>query len=417
MLYCPENGTEADPIRRAALALADGTVLEGVGFGASAEDRGKSFSIPGSSATRRASPTRPTAARSSARPTRSSATTASIPARFESDRPQIAGYVVSELCARPSHATSRKTLDDWLRENGVPGIAGIDTRALTKKLRVRGVMTGLLAAADRPARLRPACAARPGSSPTPTPATSSPRSRRPRSASTTRGPPKTVVLIDCGVKMGIVRALVRRGVSVVRVPADTDAGRILAFAPRGVVISNGPGDPRRAGAADRRGPPAPRRAASPLRHLPGQPGPGPGRRRRRPTSSSSATAARTSPASRRAPSAATSPARTTASPSTRPTPAPRLGRLVPQRQRRHQRGHPPRPPARFRRPVPPRGLPRARPTPSSSSTRSSRRPDEEAAARSFSSAAAPSRSARPASSTTPAARPSRPSRRRASRSS
>ncbi len=60
--------------------------------------------------------------------------------------------------------------------------------------------------------------------------------------------PKTVVLIDCGAKLGIVRALVRRGVSVVRVPADTGAARILAFAPEGIVISNGPGDPKRAGA-------------------------------------------------------------------------------------------------------------------------------------------------------------------------
>jgi carbamoyl-phosphate synthase small subunit len=57
---------------------------------------------------------------------------------------------------------------------------------------------------------------------------------------------KTVVLIDCGVKMGIIRGLVRRGVSVVRVPADTGADRIMAFSPRGVVISNGPGDPERA---------------------------------------------------------------------------------------------------------------------------------------------------------------------------
>jgi carbamoyl-phosphate synthase small subunit len=60
---------------------------------------------------------------------------------------------------------------------------------------------------------------------------------------------KVVVLIDCGVKMGIVRALARRGVSVVRVPADTTAERILSFSPRGVVISNGPGDPKRATAA------------------------------------------------------------------------------------------------------------------------------------------------------------------------
>jgi len=55
---------------------------------------------------------------------------------------------------------------------------------------------------------------------------------------------RIIVLIDCGVKQGIIRSLVRRGVCLVRVPADTDAERILGFSPRGVVISNGPGDPK-----------------------------------------------------------------------------------------------------------------------------------------------------------------------------
>jgi carbamoyl-phosphate synthase small subunit len=63
---------------------------------------------------------------------------------------------------------------------------------------------------------------------------------------TNPGARKAVVLIDCGVKHGIIRSLARRGVSVIRVPAATEAARILSFAPRGVVISNGPGDPKRA---------------------------------------------------------------------------------------------------------------------------------------------------------------------------
>jgi carbamoyl-phosphate synthase small subunit len=63
---------------------------------------------------------------------------------------------------------------------------------------------------------------------------------------TNPGARKSVVLIDCGVKHGIIRALARRDVSVIRVPAATEAARILSFAPRGVIISNGPGDPKRA---------------------------------------------------------------------------------------------------------------------------------------------------------------------------
>jgi carbamoyl-phosphate synthase small subunit len=66
------------------------------------------------------------------------------PKSFESDKPRIWGYAVSEQCDHPSHATSEKTLADWLKENGIPGISGIDTSALTKKLRIHGVMLGIL---------------------------------------------------------------------------------------------------------------------------------------------------------------------------------------------------------------------------------------------------------------------------------
>jgi carbamoyl-phosphate synthase small subunit len=247
VLYSSENGTEADPIRRAALALADGTVLEGVGFGAVARTGGEVVFNTGIVGYPE-SITDPSYRGQILCQTYPLIGNYGVdPAHFESDRPQIAGYVVSELCARPSHVTSRKTVDDWLRENGVPGIAGIDTRALTKKLRVHGVMTGLLAADDgprSPARLRREAGevadpnARDLVAEVTTPEI---RIYNPRA-------PRTIVVIDCGVKLNIIRALVRRGVAVVRVPADTDAGRILSFAPRGVVVSNGPGDPRRAAA-------------------------------------------------------------------------------------------------------------------------------------------------------------------------
>jgi len=236
---------EADLIRRAILALADGTVLEGIGFGASAKIGGEVVFNTGIVGYPE-SITDPSYHGQILCQTFPLIGNYGVDlARFESERPQIAGYVVSELCAHPSHETSVKTLDDWLRENSVPGISGIDTRALTKKLRVHGVMPGLLAAADGPlnvarlrreARIAPDPNARDLVAEVTTPEI---RITNPRAK-------KTVVLIDCGVKQGIIRALVRRGVSVVRVPADTDAGRILDFAPRGVVISNGPGDPKRA---------------------------------------------------------------------------------------------------------------------------------------------------------------------------
>jgi len=162
---------------------------------------------------------------------------------FESEKPRVWGYIVSELCEVPSHATSEKTLDAWLKENGVPGIAGVDTRALTKKLRLHGVMLGILetyyakadlAALRREARLIP------------------PPDRRHLVGEVTTKKVKvynkderpTVVLVDCGTKLGILQALLRRNVRVVRVPADTPFEKIMDHAPAGVVISNGPGDPK-----------------------------------------------------------------------------------------------------------------------------------------------------------------------------
>ncbi len=247
MLYCPENEREEALIRRAVLALADGTVLEGLAFGAAAKAGGEVVFNTGIVGYPE-SITDPSYHGQILCQTYPLIGNYGVdPSSFESERPRIAGYIVSELCREPSHATSRKSLDDWLRENGVPGIAGVDTRALTKKLRVHGVMPGLLAVADGPlgaGRLRreARAVADPNARDLVAEVTTPEiRIYEPRAS-------RTIVLIDCGVKMGIVRSLVRRGVSVVRVPADTDAARILDFSPGGVVISNGPGDPARAAA-------------------------------------------------------------------------------------------------------------------------------------------------------------------------
>jgi len=163
---------------------------------------------------------------------------------FESDKPKIQGYIVSECCEVPSHASSEKSLDAWFKENGIPGISDLDTRALTKKLRVRGVMLGILetyytkvdlAALRREARMIP-----------------DPNKRHLVGEMTVkkikvynRDRKKTVVLIDCGAKLNILQSLLRREVKVVRVPADTSAAKILEYAPDGIFVSNGPGDPKR----------------------------------------------------------------------------------------------------------------------------------------------------------------------------
>ncbi len=166
---------------------------------------------------------------------------------FESDKPKIWGYIVSELCEVPSHASSEKTVDVWLKENAIPGIAGLDTRALTKKLRAHGVMLGILetyytktdlASLRREARLIP-----------------DPNKRHLVGEVTAKKikvynkDQKTcLAIIDCGMKLNILQSLLRRGVKVVRVPADTPYERIMDYAPAGVLVSNGPGDPKQCAA-------------------------------------------------------------------------------------------------------------------------------------------------------------------------
>jgi carbamoyl-phosphate synthase small subunit len=167
---------------------------------------------------------------------------------FESDKPKIWGYIVSELCEVPSHATSEKTLDHWLKENGVPGIAGLDTRALTKKLRVHGVMLGILETYFKKTDLR---ALRQEARLIPDP------NKRHLVAEVTakkikvynKEVAKGVTLIDCGAKANILNCLLKRNIRVVRVPADTDFQKIMDYAPSGIVISNGPGDPKQCTAA------------------------------------------------------------------------------------------------------------------------------------------------------------------------
>ncbi len=161
---------------------------------------------------------------------------------FESARPRIQGHAISELCTEPSHATSEKTLDAWLKDSGVPGISGIDTRALTKRLRVHGVMLGILQTYDGRADIK---ALREEAKYIPDPNT------RDLVSEVTVAEPKgygdgdkTVVLIDCGAKENIVRSLVKRGARVVRVPAGTGHREIMKHDPGGVVVSNGPGDPK-----------------------------------------------------------------------------------------------------------------------------------------------------------------------------
>lgn len=164
-----------------------------------------------------------------------------LPLHFESDKPHVLGVIIHELCEYPSHWANRKSLHEWMLEEGIPGIYGIDTRKLTKKLRVKGVMMGALEVSEGDVDVDSLMSA----------VEKAPKydyldlvaEVTVKEPVVYENPGPTVVVIDCGVKYGILRDLLKRGLRVVRVPRDWSADKILSFEPKGVVVSNGPGNP------------------------------------------------------------------------------------------------------------------------------------------------------------------------------
>jgi len=166
----------------------------------------------------------------------------------ESRRIQVRGFVVREECPLPSHWQSTGTVHDYLASQGIPGIAGVDTRALTRRLRSVGVMMGAITTDETPeealARLRAAPSygsidfVRQVS-------TEQPYDWQP-ALSGAEGPDAArhrIVVVDSGVKYNIMRLLRARGCAVTTMPCTATAEDILALAPDGIVFSPGPGDP------------------------------------------------------------------------------------------------------------------------------------------------------------------------------
>jgi carbamoyl-phosphate synthase small subunit len=164
---------------------------------------------------------------------------------FESDDIKVTGFAIHELCRNPYHWASTRTLDKWLKDEDVPGIYGIDTRKLTKKLRVKGVMLGILKVCEEdeePDLEKLLKEVETVQDPNFTDLVKKVTVKEPVRYSS--GGDKLAVLIDCGVKYGILRNLLKRGFDVMRVPYDFSAEDILEYKPDGVIISNGPGDPK-----------------------------------------------------------------------------------------------------------------------------------------------------------------------------
>jgi len=177
------------------------------------------------------------------------------PTDFESARPFCRGVVVRELARRHSNWRADESLDGLLRAHGVPGIAGIDTRRLTRAIRDQGALPGAFGAVSAsPAELLAAARAEPGTDgidlvaevTTTHPYTVDPAVLAPedgsRLPSSGAGSLPLVVAYDFGIKTTILRNLARR-FRVEVVPASTTAADVLARDPAGVFLSNGPGDP------------------------------------------------------------------------------------------------------------------------------------------------------------------------------
>ncbi|MDM5198803.1 carbamoyl phosphate synthase small subunit [Fictibacillus enclensis] len=157
---------------------------------------------------------------------------------FESISPAVHGLIVHEACSMPSHYQSLGTLDELLKAKNIPGLKGIDTRKLTRVIRKHGTLKGKLVAGDADIT---AVVEELKSSPLRKDQVKTVSTQTPYHLPNTG---KRVVVVDYGAKSGILRELSRRNCDVIVVPHNTTASEILLLNPDGILLSNGPGDPK-----------------------------------------------------------------------------------------------------------------------------------------------------------------------------
>ena len=149
---------------------------------------------------------------------------------FESEKIQVQGLIISNYSDTYSHWNAKKSLSKWMKEHNIPGIHNVDTRELTKKLRTKGTMLGKIVYDKEKIPFK------------------DPNQRNLASEVSIKKPiiykkgKKRIIIVDCGAKNNIIRAFLRRNFTVMRVPWDYD---FLKEKADGVVISNGPGDPKK----------------------------------------------------------------------------------------------------------------------------------------------------------------------------
>ncbi len=229
--------------KKAILVLEDGSIFEGYSFGAEIESYGEvvfNTSMFGYQEIL----TDPSYAGQIVMPTYPMIGNYGINENdFESKRVQVNGFIVREECEQPSHYQSKMTIHEYLAENGVAGIYGIDTRAITRVLRSSGVMRGIITCEKTPQQALADIKMKPDYSNTdfvqkvssPTPYTwpcEKPDENK-----------YTIAVLDCGLKFSILRKLSAINCSLKVFPCDTPANEILKINPDGILLSPGPGNP------------------------------------------------------------------------------------------------------------------------------------------------------------------------------
>ena len=157
---------------------------------------------------------------------------------MESERPWVDGFIVRELSRMPSNFRSEDTIQNFLEKNDIPGICGIDTRALTKILRESGTMNGMITTDENynmDEVMKKLKAYSTGDEVSKV---------RCREKKVLPGDGYKVALLDLGAKKNIARSLNERGCEVTIYPSSTTAEEIIASRPDGIMLSNGPGDPK-----------------------------------------------------------------------------------------------------------------------------------------------------------------------------
>lgn len=226
-------------VKTAKLALEDGTILEGEGFGAECVKTGElvfSTAMVGYVE----SLTDPSFKGQILMSTYPLEGNYGVSKEwYQSDDIKTEAYVVRQLCTQPYHPKSEKSLSEFLEENGVPGISNIDTRALTLKIRERGSMKAAVANVDISDEELLEITRN-----------QTPIEEQSLVEKITIAEPKTlaqketnIAVIDCGVKKNIIDNLLQRDVGVTIYPASVDAQEIIDSGADGVLISSGPGNP------------------------------------------------------------------------------------------------------------------------------------------------------------------------------